>query len=148
MVAPDHIGQKRLSLCRRGMRLARAVPADIAGAQGLGRLALPGEFGLARKNEIHLFRRVLMPAGVRPRRITPIELTEGIVEMACSNLGVAVLARWAVAPALRARRIRGVRIERAGFRRHWFATLVRDPRRPAHLEGFVDQLQTAAVASA
>ena len=47
-----------------------------------------------------VFREVLIPAGVRPKRVTHIQLTEAIVELVKADLAVSVLPRWAVAPQL------------------------------------------------
>ncbi len=60
-------------------------------------------------------RQVLAPAGVMPRRLAVVPLTEAIVELVRAGQGVAVLARWAV--------------------------LTRYRRRPAYLDAFVAALQ-------
>jgi len=111
-------------------------PAEFAGEHLLTYTLSPEEIGF--------FRRVLRPAGVMPRKITRIELTEGIVEMVKAELGIAVMARWAIAPAIASGRIRTVRITRRGLHRHWFATTVREKLPPGHLRSFVTHLKKAA----
>lgn len=111
-------------------------PAEFAGEHLLTYTLSPEEIGF--------FRRVLRPAGVMPRKVTRIELTEGIVEMVKADLGIAVMARWAIGPAIAAGRVRAVRITRRGIHRHWFATTVREKHPPGHLQSFIDHLQQAA----
>ncbi len=87
-----------------------------------------------------LFRDVLVPAGIRPARVTTIQITEGIVELVKAGVGVAVLARWAVAPHLEAGTLRAVPLTRGGYSRQWCAAMVRQPDPPAYLRGFAELL--------
>jgi LysR family transcriptional regulator, regulator for metE and metH len=84
-----------------------------------------------------LVQEVLVPAGVRPVRITQIQLTEAIVEMVAAGLGVSLLARWAIAPQLEAGTLRGVRVTRRGIRRHWQATTLRAAKPASYLDEFI-----------
>jgi len=71
----------------------------------------------------HFATRVLRPAGVLPARIDVVKLTEAAIELARAGLGVAVLARWAVEPAVRAGCVRALRITSDGYRKHWVAVV-------------------------
>jgi len=73
-------------------RLSRApfVAAQDLAPEHLILYSIPREANL-------VFREVLIPAGVSPKRLTHIQLTEAIVEMVKASLGVSVLARWSVA---------------------------------------------------
>ena len=51
---------------------------------------------------------MLRPAGVLPNRVSPVLLTEAILEMVRSNRGVAVLAHWAAAPYVERGQVRAV----------------------------------------
>src|SRR5690242_11241142 len=53
-------------------------------------------FLYSKPDDSYVYRRVLGPAGVSPRQVTPIQLTEAMIELVKSSMGVAVLARWAV----------------------------------------------------
>jgi LysR family transcriptional regulator for metE and metH len=64
-------------------------------------------------------RDILEPAGIEPARITRIQLTEAIIELVAAGLGVAVLAKWAVLPAVRSGAVQTVRIGKKGFTRTW-----------------------------
>jgi LysR family transcriptional regulator for metE and metH len=91
-----------------------------------------------------LFQEVLSPAGIRPRRVTSIQLTEGIIELVKAGHGIAVLARWAVAPYLEAGSLKAVRLTRDGCHRQWTAAVVRQPDPPEYLEGFARLLAAGA----
>jgi LysR family transcriptional regulator for metE and metH len=92
------------------------------------------------ESESTLFQEVLRPAGVRPARVTSIQLTEGIVELVKAGHGIAVLARWAVAPHLDAGVLQAVRLTRNGYHRQWSAATVRQPTPPEYLAAFTELL--------
>ena len=75
------------------------------------------------KSELTVFRVLLRPAGVQPRRQSPVLLTEAILEMVKSGLGVAVLAHWAAAPYVERGHVRAVRLTRRGLQRQWYAAM-------------------------
>lgn len=91
----------------------------------------------APKEELTIFQQVLVPAGVRPRRWTPLALTEAMLEMARAGRGVGVMARWAAAPSLRQGGLVAKRITRSGLPRQWKAAWVRRRKLPAYLSEFV-----------
>ncbi|HEY7509140.1 MAG TPA: LysR substrate-binding domain-containing protein [Vicinamibacteria bacterium] len=94
------------------------------------------------------FQKMLVPAGVTPRQVSEIQLTEAIVEMVKAGLGVSVLARWSVAPHLAAGTLRAARLGRRGLRRRWTAATLRAAPRPEWLDAFVSLLARAAQPSA
>src|SRR6266852_4021960 len=59
--------------------------------------------------ENDVFTVLLRPAGVPPRRVSAIQLTEAILELVKGGAGIAVLARWAVAPHLKTGELKAVR---------------------------------------
>jgi len=71
------------------------------------------------KEESSVLLKFLNPAGVAPRRIREVMLTEAIFELVKAGLGVAVLARWAAAPQLASGELRAVKLTRDGFYRDW-----------------------------
>ena len=92
-----------------------------------------------------LFQRVLIPAGVMPREHSYIELTEAMVEMVKAGLGVALLARWAAAPHLKAGTLRAVRVTETGLPREWSAATLRYKTPRPQLEAFIEALKRNVV---
>jgi LysR family transcriptional regulator for metE and metH len=100
-------------------------------------------YNLAR-TESTLFKEVLDPAGVTPRRVVRVELTEAILELARAGLGVAMLARWAVAPYVKSGELAAISITRGGLHRQWSAATMAHKETPDYLTAFVDLLARIA----
>ncbi len=66
-------------------------------------------------------RHIFRPAGVDARRVTYLQLTEGILEMVKAGMGISVLPRWSIANAIAAGDVIALRINRAGVFRKWYA---------------------------
>jgi len=92
------------------------------------------------KEESTFFQRWLAPAGVAPASLHQIALTEAMIELAKAGLGIAVLARWAVAPHLKAGTLRGVPVTRQGYRRTWNVATLKDTAKVPHVREFIDLL--------
>src|SRR6266850_1300867 len=90
------------------------------------------------KEESSVYQEVLVPAGVRPAELQQIQLTEAIIELVKAGLGIAVLARWAVAPHVKAGTLRAVPLTRRGYRRPWSAATLKDMARVPHVRDFID----------
>ena len=86
-----------------------------------------------------VFREVLIPAGISPRRVTHIQLTEAIVELVKASLGISVLPRWSVAPQLDRGELVARPLTRGGKYRAWSAAY-RSRGTPAHVLSFVELL--------
>jgi LysR family transcriptional regulator, regulator for metE and metH len=125
-----------------GHRLARerfVRPEEIA-RETLLLYAIPTE-------QSDLFQRVLIPAGISPARLVRVELTEAILELVRAGQGIAVLARWSVAPDLLSGRLAGRPLGPRGLRRSWYvATLKRHAALP-HLADFVGLIRRAGSAA-
>jgi LysR family transcriptional regulator for metE and metH len=87
-----------------------------------------------------VFRELLIPAGVTPRRMSHIQLTEAIIEMVKADLGIAVLQRWSAAPQLERGELVARPLTPAGKLRHWKAVWRRRPDPPVWLTDFVEVL--------
>ena len=125
VVAPDH----RLA-ARRFVR-----PADLASE----RLLL-----YAPPDESRFFSEFVKRAGVTPAGVAQVPLTEAVVAMVQAGLGVAALARWAVADELRRGRLVGLRLGPRGMTRRWQAATRRGATSAPHLADFLDLLAAGA----
>jgi LysR family transcriptional regulator for metE and metH len=92
-------------------------------------------------NELMFFQEVMVPAGVVPRKISHIQLTEAIVELVRAGVGLTVLARWAAAPYLADGRLVGVRVTRTGVPRQWYGAIIRQEPTPPYLREFMQLIR-------
>jgi len=90
-------------------------------------------------------QRILRPAGVAPRRVSFVMLTEALLEMVKARLGVSVMQTWSIWPALRAGEVRAIPITAGGIRRQWSAATLRPAGRVPHVEAFIDLLAASAL---
>ena len=107
-------------------------PADFAG-EHLITYSVPPD-------QLTLYQEFLNPAGVKPLRVSRVDLTEAIIEMVKAGLGIAVLARWAVARHLNPAALKAVALKRGGFSRTWYAATVKSRTRPAYIDAFIELL--------
>ena len=80
-----------------------------------------------------LLQKFLIPAAVEPKDILEIPLTEAMIEMVVAGLGVALLARWAIAPHLKTGRLTARPFTARGLRRTWYAATLRGQPCSSHL---------------
>ena len=97
-----------------------------------------------REEESTLLNDVLRPAGVRPRRVTRVALTEAIVELVKAGMGISVMARWAVAPYVRSGALTAVPLTASGFHRRWSAVYRADGTNDAFLADFAQRIASNA----
>ena len=88
------------------------------------------------REESYVFQRLLAPAGITPRRVQQVQLTEAMVQLVRAGLGVAVLSRWAVEPYLDSS-LAGIRLTPRGFYRGWFAVAPRGLARVPYVTEFI-----------
>jgi LysR family transcriptional regulator for metE and metH len=94
----------------------------------------------ADRRESYTFSRILVPAGVEPARLSEVPLTEAILELIRANIGIGVMAGWAIDPARRSGAVAALRIGRNGVRRTWTAATLKDRPRPAWMIEFIKLL--------
>jgi len=92
------------------------------------------------KEESLVFQKVLIPAGIMPKNVSQVQLTEAIIEMVKAGLGISVLAKWSVAPQLESGTLRAIPLTGRGFYRQWNAATIKSKSTPAYLNEFVKLL--------
>jgi LysR family transcriptional regulator for metE and metH len=89
------------------------------------------------KTDSTLLTKILEPAGIQPRKIQEVMLTEVILEMVIGGLGIAALPRWAVGPQLASGALIGVPLQPPGYRWQWSVAQLRDGHPPVYVQEFV-----------
>lgn len=87
-----------------------------------------------------ILKDVLNPAGIVPRCIQEVQLTEAVIELVKAGAGVSVLAKWAVAPQIRSGEVRALRVTKDGWHRTWSAATHRQRAHRTVVQDFVDVL--------
>lgn len=95
--------------------------------------------------ETLVFQKVLGPAGITPRQVSKVQLTEAILEMIKAGVGISVMARWAVAPQVEAGVVHVAPLTKKGLRRRWEAAMLKNKAAPAYLREFVKLLADNSV---
>jgi LysR family transcriptional regulator for metE and metH len=88
-----------------------------------------------------VIREILDSADVQPAGTTQLLLTEGILELVAAEFGVAILAKWAAAPAVRAGLVHATRIGKKGYKRTWYAAVRSGDVTPAYQFDLIEMLR-------
>jgi LysR family transcriptional regulator for metE and metH len=89
---------------------------------------------------VSIFRSELTPKGISPKKLIILPLTEASIELAKANMGVIVLANWALRPYLDAG-IKTVKINKEGFFRQQFIARMKDREYPVFFDYFIKFLR-------
>lgn len=89
------------------------------------------------KEESTLLTKILDPAGIRPRKIHEIMLTEAIIEMIIGGLGIAALPKWPISPQLASGALIGLSLRPPGYRWSWSIAQLRAYRSPVYVQEFI-----------
>lgn len=96
------------------------------------------------RTQSDLFNLCLRPAGVTPRHVTDMPVTEAILELVRAGTAISAMASWVARPDLDGGRLRAVRIGAEGLRRTWCAVTSARRNVPAHVEEFLNILVEAS----
>jgi len=92
---------------------------------------------------VHQF--LLEPAGVSPKKVIVLPLTEASVEMVKAEMGIMVMAKWALQPYLRDTTLKAIKIGRNGLKRTHFAATLSNKQSPEYQHRFIEFLQKEIV---
>jgi LysR family transcriptional regulator for metE and metH len=120
VVGPDH----RLAASHH------VTPAELADEHLLTYSAL---------DDNTVYQHLLRPRGLTPRSTTQVKLTEAMVELVRAGMGVAVLARWAVAREIDNGSLIAIPLTSRGFQRRWQAATLRGAQ-SKYVKDFIDLL--------
>lgn len=88
-----------------------------------------------------VMNQLLIPSGIRPDRVSSIQITDGILDLVKAGLGISVVAEWAAADDVRAGRLVAIPIEGGLFVRQWQAVATHETMNLPHVRRFVELLQ-------
>jgi LysR family transcriptional regulator for metE and metH len=84
-----------------------------------------------------IVQKVLRPAGIELRRVTYLQLTEGILEMIKAGMGASVLPRWSIVNVIASSEVKAIRITRSGVFRKWYAAMLTGIAPTPFMEEFI-----------
>lgn len=87
---------------------------------------------------VSVWQYVLQPAKVKPRKITVLPLTEASIEMVKAELGVMVMASWALKPYLTWGNLKTVKITKNGLQRTHYIALLKNRDTPSTYRHFIE----------
>jgi LysR family transcriptional regulator for metE and metH len=117
----------------------RFAGADSVPVEALGEEHLFHYLPLTSGSSV--IRDILERADVQPSKTTQLQLTEGILELVAAGFGIAILAKWAVAPAVRAGTVHTARLGKKGYKRTWYAAVRSGDVTPAYQFDLIDMLR-------
>jgi LysR family transcriptional regulator for metE and metH len=95
-----------------------------------------------------VYLRMLRTAGIRPKEVSEIPVTEAILALVKAGFGMTILAQWAVQPYLDNREYRPFPITARGLRRKWYAVIRSSKSPPDYLSALLQALRTESVTAA
>jgi LysR family transcriptional regulator for metE and metH len=90
---------------------------------------------------VTVIQKVLFPAGIEPKNITVLPLTEAAIEMIKAEMGVMVIAKWALKPYLQANTIKTVKVTRNGLKRQQYIARLKNIHYPEYFNLFIKFLK-------
>jgi len=89
---------------------------------------------------VSIYRTQLIPKGISPKKLIVLPLTEASIELVKANMGVIVLANWALQPYLNDE-IKAVKINPEGFFRQQYIARIRNREYPVYFDYFIKFLR-------
>ncbi|MFT3823648.1 MAG: LysR family transcriptional regulator [Chitinophagaceae bacterium] len=90
---------------------------------------------------VTIHQRLLQPSGIKPQKITVLPLTEASVEMVKADMGVMVMAQWALRPYLHDPGLRFIKVTPQGLVRTQYVAQLASPDPLQHIAYFIKYLR-------
>jgi LysR family transcriptional regulator for metE and metH len=87
-----------------------------------------------------IYERMLVPAGMQPKKHVQVRLTEAMIEFVKAGVGVAVMAQWAVSPYVASGAVVAVPLTKRGMQRHWKAAYLTARPMAPFVRSFIDMV--------
>ena len=94
--------------------------------------------------ESTVYQRILKPAGIAPKRVSQIQLTEAIIEMIKADIGIGVLARWAIESHIKSGIVTAIPLTKSGFIRKWYAATLNKNTTPIYIPDFISLISKSS----
>lgn len=91
--------------------------------------------------EISFFRKVLIPADIKPKSITKLPAIDSMIQLVASGLAVAVIDEWSLERFRDNRGLATVHIGSKGLWQTWYAATLKTAKQPIYIKAFVDFLR-------
>jgi len=89
---------------------------------------------------VSIFRNLLIPKGINPKELIILPLTEASIELVKANMGVIVMANWALIP-YKGQMIKTIKINQQGFFRQQYLARMQDREYPVYFDYFIKFLR-------
>lgn len=139
---PREARLRRTPLFRDELRLFVARDHPLARRPYVTAEELVGEHVLtydAPPDQVDLFTRVFWPAGIEPRRVSRVPLTEALVELVRAGIGVTALSPWMLQEGRDG--LVSLRLTARGIRRRWTAVTLGSHAPSSPVGSFVQLLR-------
>ncbi len=92
-------------------------------------------------SSVTLFRELLIPHDIQPKKVLDMQVTEAIIEMIKADMGIMVFAKWIIEPHLKGSNLSLVPVTKRGLFRKWYAVTLKESETPAYVENFIKHLK-------
>ncbi|SIT12108.1 LysR family transcriptional regulator [Belliella pelovolcani] len=92
---------------------------------------------------VTIYSKLLKPKNIQPKSYTILPLTEASIELVKADMGIMVMANWAINPNLISNEIHTVKISKHGLKRIHYAAVRKDVIKPDYLIQFTKYLRDA-----
>ena len=89
---------------------------------------------------VTLFRQLLIPQNISPKKVIEMQLTEAHIEMVKAGYCVEVLTKWAVDPYLKTQPITAIPVTKNGLKRTWYLASLKKDKQPGFYQSFIRSL--------